>query len=781
MAKSQGLTLRDLLDEQRKQAAAGNKQAAAQIARLEAIEKAVTAAPAAVQGAPVNAAAPDQIKQLTQQTEELKKVNAGIEQQTAALSEIKESQPDPKRVSESQDIDKQDRLLQIVQTVEAHKADKDDDRIAAATENTEKMVRAGLLDKSGDGLNSNVIKMSKDIRAMMGGPASANKPGAAVPVPPQVDKEQARISAASKDSASKYQRGFGDSIKDLKNVFTLKGAFDLDKASGPLGDMLKKKVAKDDYIADQRKMNPTASGDVKKDTERFGKQFEVVNKYRGRAKDAKAEIEDLKSRGATDEQIARTTAGKALSKADNAIAIADPLYRENRNVERAVPIKEPAPSKENAASLLAKSKRGLVGDPANNVDPSKAGRSTAPNKVTPNEVELALATPAIGTTTEDVAENARLMAEQTDLLKKIEENTRVGATGTAVPRKEAASTEKAQSEEGGGGILGDIADFALDKFGKKGGLGKAATAAKGFGGKALQFLSGKGGAIAGSALAVGAGAYTAYSGWQTASQNEEGEKKAIDQAVAAGQMTKEQGEAKKLESEQKASVGKGEAVGEGGGMAAGAIGGAALGASIGSIIPGAGTVVGGLVGGAIGGFAGSSVGKAVGGYAVKGYQGVKSLFGFGGEDKATPVAGAPVAALGGEATVESLQATRDKLAKAGPATDSAQSKIAHKNQLQQLDRAIAANDRSAQLAKNTAAGVATPASAIAPTPSSADQIATQSAENASISTQTSAPVIINAPSNSTNVSNQTSSYTAKSPTRNSESSVRKFIDSRYAF
>jgi hypothetical protein len=343
-------------------------------------------------------------------------------------------------------------------------------------------------------------------------------------------------------------------------------------------------------------------------------------------------------------------------------------------------------------------------------------------------------------------------------------------------------------------------------------------------------------------------------------------------------MTKEQGEAKKLESEQKASVGKGEAVGEGGGMAAGAIGGAALGASIGSIIPGAGTVVGGLVGGAIGGFAGSSVGKAVGGYAVKGYQGVKSMFGFGGEDKATPVAGAPVAALGGEATVESLQATRDKLAKAGPATDSAQSKLAHKNQLQQLDRAIAAkskesgastqakpvdrtpamlatsakvkkegvgvaqqddklrneatklgldpnnaegkfeggqlteitdkttgkaypiavdpskqssvnaaremraaNDRPAQLAKNTTAGVATPASAIAPTPSSADQIATQSAENASILTPSSAPVIINAPSNSTNVSNQTSSYTAKSPTRNSESSVRKFIDSRYAF
>ena len=80
MAKAQGLTLKDLLDAQRKLAAAGNKQAEAQVARLEAMDKA-EATPAQLTTAPANTVGTEQVKQLTLQTEELKKVNEdGLEE-----------------------------------------------------------------------------------------------------------------------------------------------------------------------------------------------------------------------------------------------------------------------------------------------------------------------------------------------------------------------------------------------------------------------------------------------------------------------------------------------------------------------------------------------------------------------------------------------------------------------------------------------------------------------------------------------------------------------------
>lgn len=915
MAKAQGLTLKDLLDAQRKLAAAGDKQAEAQVARLEAINKAESVAQ--VTAAPGNSVTAEQVKQLTQQTEELKKVN------DEGLEEMK------------------------------------------------KDIHKGLIEKSGDGLNSNVIKLSKDIRTAIGGRAAATKPGAAVPVPPQVDKESARVSTAGKQSADMYQPGLTGG--DAKNMFSLKGAFDVNRASGPLGDMLRKKVAKDDFIKNQMEINPQNKNlkqyqtdgkyDPKKEKAALGERFEKINIVRGEQKQNQDKIANLQAAGYTEQEIQRAGLRKGERELDAKMADADPRYaKQLKDVKaaekasgKADPIKETAPQKDNVVSILAKSKKGLVGAPkeeldaeqqataarmdaalatgkvqpipgpademdaeqkaaaarmdaalatgqvqpipgpasvagvltpeqqataarmdaalrTGNVQPIPAGpvNQVSPTQredidrmnaavreqfapanvvsnaqpVIPGKGEPALIAPTAGMSTEETAESARLMQEQTELLKKIEENTRLGGSSAAGARKERAATDAAQPEkaEEGGSILSDVADFAMDKFGKKGGLAKAATAAKGFGGKALQFMGGKGGAIAGSVLAVGAGAYTAYEGWQTASQNEEGQKKAIDQAVAAGQITKEQGEAKKVEAEQLASVGKGEAVGEGGGMAAGAIGGAALGASIGSIIPGAGTVVGGLVGGAIGGFAGSTVGKAVGGYAVKGYQGIKSMFGFGGDQAAKPVAGAPIA--GGEVTVESLQAQRDKLVKEGPATDSAQSKLAHKERLQQLDRAIAAkkaettqtadgggaavtpenkvpvgavgvtNNTSVQkiagedvvpgqslspkqaavVEHSMAAGnkyspqvmnsynmAKQPAAAVAPIPTSADMIASKSADNAGAAAQQiSSPTVISAPSSSTNISN-TTSYSAKSPTRNSESSVRKFIDSRYAY
>lgn len=825
MAKAQGLTLKDLLETQRKLAAAGDESAKKQVARLEGI------ASGAANPTASDATAADQVKIFSAQLEEAKRNN----QET---------------IKQGDDL-----------------------------RNLEEMTRKGLLDKSGDGLNSNVIKMSKDIRAMLSKSVAAAKPEAATPA--STEKKD-RVSIAAKESAANYQPGFGGSLKD---TFTLKGMFDLDRASGPLGAALKKKVAKDDFIKNEKEVNPqdkedpkyqNAEGkyDPKLHDRAIGERFENINDVRGGQKENQVKIANLQEQGYVEEDIQRAGLRKRESDLDAKMAEVDPRYA--KQVEAAALV----PKKDNVVSILANSKKGLVGAPKDAVNNLPVGGA--------QPTSLAAALP--GLSTEDKQENARLMQEQTEVLKKIEENTR----GLGGARKEGATATAAPSGPAtpeGGGILSDVADFAMDKFGKRGGAGKAA---KGLGGKALKFMGSKGGAIAGAALAVGAGAYTAYDGWQTASQNEETEKKSIDQAVATGQITKEEGKAKKVEVEQKASVGKGEAVGEGGGMAAGAIGGMALGAKagalIGSVIPGAGTVVGGLVGGAlggaVGGIAGSSAGKAIGGYAVKGYQGVKSMFGFGGDEAAKPVAGAPVAAaeppdvvfkrakmdqtkVGGR-TIEGFEggynlsgkkedvdaataafkkfndadmagdtATADKAAsefkqlatkigspeykatmkeisdkqakKKGKATTDSKAapegkapavgpgavvseskqKIAGEDvvpgqplsakQAAVADMSMRSGNKLSPEVMKSYEMTKQQASAVAPTPTSADQIASKSAENAaSQGTQVSAPTIISAPSNSTNVQNQTL-YSSKSPARNTDSTISDYARSRYAY
>jgi len=150
------------------------------------------------------------------------------------------------------------------------------------------------------------------------------------------------------------------------------------------------------------------------------------------------------------------------------------------------------------------------------------------------------------------------------------------------------STADAGGEEGGGGsFLDNIIPGRKNKNKKRGGKKKGPRAKGGF-------MKGKLGIatkLGGAALAVGMGAYTAYSG-----------SKEAERLADAGELNADE--------EQKA---KAEAIGEGAGGAGGALAGAAAGAAIGSMVPIVGTAIGGIIGGAIGYFAGSKAGKAAGG------------------------------------------------------------------------------------------------------------------------------------------------------------------------
>lgn len=207
-----------------------------------------------------------------------------------------------------------------------------------------------------------------------------------------------------------------------------------------------------------------------------------------------------------------------------------------------------------------------------------------------------------GSDKETTLENNRLMVQQNDLMAGMRENTGAFPIYLEEWREEKERIAKADAEllaavkaGGSGSSIGDVAGSAMDLLGNK--AGKAGKIG-GIASKAGSLLQGAS-KFAGPAAAIasiGAGAYTAYSGFTGANEK-----------LAKGEITAEQ-----------ATVEKGGAIGEGTGQAVGgtvgALKGAAVGAAIGSVVPVLGTAVGGLIGAAVGGLGGSFLGGKAGSF-----------------------------------------------------------------------------------------------------------------------------------------------------------------------
>lgn len=203
---------------------------------------------------------------------------------------------------------------------------------------------------------------------------------------------------------------------------------------------------------------------------------------------------------------------------------------------------------------------------------------------------------------------------------------------TTTAKTSSKGTESAVEESTAG--PGVSLDIGIDRSGsssKKTPKGKSnvPSVAKGpgTGSKIAKALTGKGGMILGGALAVGAGAYTAYEGVTGAEASKQEKLQEVKAKLDAGEITPEQAAAERKEIGNTATIEKRGAIGEGTGMTAGAIAGAKAGAALGTFVGGPiGTAVGGIAGGAIGAFAGSKAGRVVGEYSEKAYDTAK---GFG--------------------------------------------------------------------------------------------------------------------------------------------------------
>ena len=514
---------------------------------------------------------------------------------------------------------KRDMLIQAAQLYEEKRIDEDGDRMEDQLKDLNANVKK-LNEKTGDNLNSNVIKLTDALRQKFRGDNGKGLESPGVKLSRATSKVDPAETARVVDVVSGRRRyNEKQNVKDdLKDLFSARGF--LDKMgiarrgeSGLISDFMDKRENRKNWVESRMRADPNM-----KNLKQYGGDEEKVRQYLNQQHGKKLEIEEKifqtkddiaeqRKRGMSDEQIKRMGLFKEQDQLTTQLKEIDPSLKQKPQTAKEQETKATQfnrETEEKSAKVLPFTKEASAGTTAN----------------------------ALGSE-ENMLEQNKMIAEQTGLLKKIEENTAVlktmGAVGAAVPVAAAAA------EGGGPGLLDMIP-------GKKilGGLKSAGKGILKAGASVGRFALRNAGRL-GAVGAVGMGLYEGYQGWSAAGEKEEATVADINAKVEAGEITPEQGEALKKEAGETATVEKGAAAGKGTGMAlggaAGALKGAAAGAALGSIVPGVGTVIGGAIGatvGAIGGtYLGGKAGEWIGEKAGKATNWVKGFFGGGKKEE----------------------------------------------------------------------------------------------------------------------------------------------------
>ena len=427
-----------------------------------------------------------------------------------------------------------------------------------------------IVDKTGDGLNSNVIKLSDHITKLNKTIQTSIKANTRMSEKQVGDVTSNAMGKRQFNTLRPRVEGFKENVKDF---FTMRGFLDKTGiakrgSGGIVSEYLDRGEAKNKYIDQRMKTKGTTFGSK----ETFARQFDEQKRIESEINKNEKQIKELQASGATDVGLKR---GGFLKKRE----------------ELATQYAKVAP------------------------DARPTTESKSEDKDTGNV--LPFKKPAVEATRSEEAmlEQNKMVAEQTELLIKIEENTR--GDGKGKPKAKAGAAGETQGGGGSGG-MGLMDMLGLTGLGGRV-LGGVKTAGRFLGGAALtgaKFIGRNPLLMAGTAVA--AGAYTGYKGYQAAGEQEDAQNKRTEADLAAGKITQEQADERKLKSGESSTVGKSKSVGKGTGMAvggaAGALKGAALGAAVGSVVPVVGTAIGGLLGGAIGGIGGSYLGGAAGDY-----------------------------------------------------------------------------------------------------------------------------------------------------------------------
>jgi hypothetical protein len=274
-------------------------------------------------------------------------------------------------------------------------------------------------------------------------------------------KSQGGVQGAIGDKADKVKsyKGAGGAVKervdDFKKLFTLRGFLDktgiVEKGStgfisGIADAALEKREARQEYVKDRLNVDKNyvkgIGGGEAKASKTFANQFDKGNDALIKVQENNKAMAGLVDRGFS-AQVGRSTEAGNQAGLEANLAKVDSRFREVvARTPSGQPQVEKAPSSkaDNVIPLFKK-------------EPSSEADNVIPLFKKQDKEESGGLSDAMATSEEEM-ENARLMALQTDLLVKIEENTRIGG-------KVSAGDDDKKKESGGllGNLLGGPKKF----------------------------------------------------------------------------------------------------------------------------------------------------------------------------------------------------------------------------------------------------------------------------------------------------------------------------------
>ena len=315
-------------------------------------------------------------------------------------------------------------------------------------------VKRGLLDKTGDGANANIIKLGEQLKRVAEGIKNISGGGSRAGTR-EIQYDDERLSAirmqgeryipGMRESLGFGERGASSGLKNLFSLSPLKDfkMEDIDEQS-LFGGAIKRKMAESQYAADQLAMAKTLKGDIRADVrkkkeyqdedgqfsekifrQRKIEQFREQNRLRGEIGKTIEEIDRLKhDQGYTDEQIKKTGLYKTLQQQERELSAADP-DRFARDVKEA--------KKKDIESQRANIKTAPL---------APLAASVKSNDVAPDMSGMDVS--------EKESEQMLVVSQQIGLLKQIEENTRP-LKGLASILKSAMGATDGGSGNGSGG------------------------------------------------------------------------------------------------------------------------------------------------------------------------------------------------------------------------------------------------------------------------------------------------------------------------------------------
>ena len=323
-------------------------------------------------------------------------------------------------------------------------------------------VKRGLLDKTGDGANANIIKLGEQLKRVAEGIKNISGGGSRAGTR-EIQYDDERLSAIRMQGeryipGMRESLGFGErgAFSGLKNLFSLSPLKDfkmedIDERS-LFGGAIKRKMAESQYATDQLAMAKTLKGDIRADVrkkkeyqdedgqfsekifrQRKIEQFREQNRLRGEIGKTIEEIDRLKhDQGYTDEQIKKTGLYKTLQQQERELSAADP-DRFARDVKEA--------KKKDIESQRANIKTAPL---------APLAASVKSNDVAPDMSGMDVS--------EKESEQMLVVSQQIGLLKQIEENTRPLKGLVSILKSAMGATGDGSSGGGGGVDLGSLGD-----------------------------------------------------------------------------------------------------------------------------------------------------------------------------------------------------------------------------------------------------------------------------------------------------------------------------------